>query len=208
MDIILKEEKWYWPEGASGDSSWNHQHLSLDLFSKIKPHLKGSSVAVQAGGNCGFILSQFVEHFDHIYTFEPDPVNFMCLAMNITSPKVIKLQACIGDANGLVGISNELNDIGAVHVSSQGGHIPMLKIDDLKLERCDLIQLDVEGYEYNALVGAKETIRKFGPVICAEWYEPWAHRFGITRGGWDAFFTVMGYTHVVNDGNDEIYVRK
>ena len=32
----------------------------------------------------------------------------------------------------------------------------------------DLIALDVEGFEYKALLGAKETIEKFHPVIIAE----------------------------------------
>lgn len=207
MDIILKDEKWYWPDSEAGNNSWKHQSNSANLFTKINPYLKGNNVAIQAGGNCGLILSQFVDHFHHIYTFEPDPVNFMCLTMNVTSPKVIKLQACVGNDNTMVGISNEIPDIGAVHVSGTG-YVPSFKIDDLPLSDCNLIQLDVEGYEYSALLGAKETIKKFSPVICAEWYEPWAQRFGIHRGMWNAFFTFMGYTHVLSDGQDEIYIKK
>ena len=41
------------------------------------------------------------------------------------------------------------------------------KIDDLKLKP-DLVKLDIEGYEFNALLGARKTIRRFKPVIYIE----------------------------------------
>lgn len=42
-----------------------------------------------------------------------------------------------------------------------------IKIDDLNLKP-DLIKLDIEGYEFNALLGARKTIKKFKPVIYIE----------------------------------------
>lgn len=207
MAIIIKDDRWYWPDGVAGDNSWNHQHTSANLFELIKPHLKGNSTVIQAGGNCGYVLSQFVPHFRHIYTFEPDPVNFICLTMNVTEPHVIKMQACLGDTVKMVSISSEIPDIGAFHVDATPGYIPTFKVDDFKLDQCDLIQLDVEGFEYMALKGAEETIRKFRPVICAEWYDQWAYRFGVTRSQWDYFFKGFGYTLVHTEGNDEIYAR-
>lgn len=44
----------------------------------------------------------------------------------------------------------------------------MYRIDDLGLEECDLIHLDIEGYEEKALEGAIETIKKFKPTIVTE----------------------------------------
>ena len=41
-------------------------------------------------------------------------------------------------------------------------------IDDLNLWACDLIQLDVEGFEHKALKGAEHTIRRFRPTIVLE----------------------------------------
>ena len=48
------------------------------------------------------------------------------------------------------------------------GNIPQFMIDDLDLSDCDLIWLDLEGYELQALAGALNTIEKFNPVIMAE----------------------------------------
>ena len=53
-------------------------------------------------------------------------------------------------------------------IAGGGGHIPCLTIDILDLHACDLIQLDVEGFEYRILQGAVRTIEKYRPVIAAE----------------------------------------
>lgn len=53
----------------------------------------------------------------------------------------------------------------------KSGGIPTFLIDDMQLEHCDLIFLDVEGFELEALKGATETIKKFGPLVMAERYE-------------------------------------
>jgi len=50
--------------------------------------------------------------------------------------------------------------------------LPMMKLDDLSLQRCDLIKIDIEGMEFDALVGADETIRRFRPVIYFEQARP------------------------------------
>jgi len=44
----------------------------------------------------------------------------------------------------------------------------MLMLDQLELDACGLIQLDVEFYELNVLRGALKTIEKFKPVITCE----------------------------------------
>lgn len=45
-------------------------------------------------------------------------------------------------------------------------------IQDKKIDKVDFIKADIEGYERNMLLGAKETLRKFGPklAICTYHY--------------------------------------
>jgi hypothetical protein len=50
----------------------------------------------------------------------------------------------------------------------EGGHIPILRVDDLALPHCDLMMLDLEGYELFALKGALNTITRCKPVIVME----------------------------------------
>jgi hypothetical protein len=44
----------------------------------------------------------------------------------------------------------------------------MLRIDDFEFENVDLVWLDVEGLEFEALKGAEETIKEWKPWILAE----------------------------------------
>jgi hypothetical protein len=82
-----------------------------------------------------------------------------------------------------------------------------MRIDDMHLPSCDLIQLDIEGYELFALQGAQRTIEQYRPVIMIEWYEPWAERYGTNQKMRDDFFNHVGYKKVLVKDNDIIYKR-
>jgi FkbM family methyltransferase len=167
-------------------------------------HVKSPGIMVQAGGNCGHYVRQFSQRFDTVYTFEPDPLNFLCLTLNCGN-NVIKTQACLGNENKFVSI-NRKSDAGAIYVTGQG-NIPTMRIDDMHLPSCDLIQLDIEGYELFALQGAQRTIEQYHPVIMIEWYEPWAERYGTNQKMRDEFFNNIGYKKVLVKDNDIIYKR-
>lgn len=49
-----------------------------------------------------------------------------------------------------------------------GDNVPIITIDSLTLNRCDLIKIDVEGAEIEVLKGAKTAIKKFLPIIYVE----------------------------------------
>lgn len=46
--------------------------------------------------------------------------------------------------------------------------VPMVSIDSLKLKRCDLIKIDVEGMEVEVLDGAANTILQHRPIVFVE----------------------------------------
>src|SRR5690606_31779742 len=58
-----------------------------------------------------------------------------------------------------------------------GGTIPVMSLDSLQLKDVDLIQLDIEGYEMNALEGASNTIDRCRPVVCLELRDH-SHHYG------------------------------
>jgi FkbM family methyltransferase len=140
----------------------------------VSTFCKKKNVVVQAGGNYGIYPKIYSEIFETVYTFEPDPINFYCLTRNVTNLNVIKFQSCLGASHELVSIDINKNSIakkgfnsGTFQVSGKG-KIPTLTIDDLGLTTCDLIHLDIEGFEGIALQGAIETIKKCKPAICLE----------------------------------------
>lgn len=205
---VIKDNKWIWP--SSDENSWQGQNESVDLVNRILPHVRNNEVLVQAGGNCGFILSTFLPHFETIYTFEPDPINFYCLNQNVTDPKVIKLQSCLGTDPNPVKTQQlirpkRLHDIGGVHVNGKGP-TPSIPLDSLHLPKCDLIQLDVEGYELHALLGATETIKKHRPTLCIEFCEKWLNRYDNTSEQILELLEKLNYKEVDAHRVDRIFI--
>lgn len=204
----IKDKKWVWP--AIDQNSWEAQNEHVGLVNHILPYVTNKNIMIQAGGNCGFILSTFVDHFKTIYTFEPDPVNFYCLNQNVTAQHVFKMQACLGKTKETVNVKQLIredrpHDTGGVHVHGSG-LTPTIVIDELNLTGCDLIQLDIEGYELNALMGAIETIKKYKPVICVELCEKWLNRYDNTSDDVYDFLTSLNYKLIDNEGVDKIFI--
>ena len=201
---ISQRDNWYWPTQDTDCWAFMHNH-AVNLPDIVSEYVKEKGVVVQAGGNAGYYIRRYAELYDVVYTFEPQPESFLCLTLNCDTSNVVKFQACVGDKPGFLSLDHHGHDIGATHVSGKG-IFPTMRIDDLKLERCDLLQLDTEGFEYFGLLGAKETIEKFKPVLCVEWYTTWAARYGITLDMVESFIFQFGYKLVKQYVSDRIYI--
>ncbi len=152
---------------------------------KILGKVKTMNVCVQAGGNLGMYPRMLATRFKTLYTFEPDPLNFACLVKNVTTDNVIKLNAGLGSQNELVGMNIlAVSNLGMNQTvqGAAGGYIPMFTIDQLALKECNLIWLDIEKREDQAIYGAEQTIMKFHPVIALETATPEIVRWLEERG--------------------------
>jgi FkbM family methyltransferase len=132
-------------------------------------HLNGKRTCIQAGGAIGIWPMRLAQYFDNVYTFEPEPINYECLIHNTAGIENIYCEnAALGNENKKIKMF--LPSIGhcGAWIVQDNGPTPMLRIDELDLKDVDLIYLDIEGYEYYALEGAAETIRKYKPVIGLE----------------------------------------
>ena len=112
-------------------------------------------------------------------------MNFRCLCTNAPAENIFKFNAALGDVHRGVGLSLRPDNVGAHHVDG-AGDIPTLLIDDLALQGCDLIYLDIEGYELPALRGAESTIERCKPVISIE-DKGMSERYGIAKGEAEAW---------------------
>jgi FkbM family methyltransferase len=204
-DKISEREDYWWPSHDIG--CWNYMHQNASVPQLLSGYVKNKGVVVQAGGNAGFYIKQYAELFERVYTFEPDPLNFLCLTLNCDTPNVVKIQACVGDKPGFVEVEGWVSDIGATHIKGPG-ILPTLRIDDLGLEQCDLLQLDTEGFEYYGLLGAEQTIKKCKPVICVEWYEEWGLRYGVTLQMVEDLLTSWNYKLVAQHEYDRVYITE
>jgi FkbM family methyltransferase len=177
----------------------------------VSQFCKNKRTVVQAGGNCGIYPRLYSELFETVYTFEPDPVNFYCLVQNIKNTNVIKFQSCLGSEHKLVSVAIDENTVakkgyncGTFQVSGNG-KVPVLKIDDLALDQCDLIHLDIEGFEGFALQGAMETIKKFKPTICLE-INGLGKQYGWPENKIHNLLETINYKFEITTENDQIFL--
>lgn len=213
LKVIINSEGWLWPkDDGDGDyegpkSCWAYMKNHSDTPVLIAELLPQKRVVVQAGGNAGYYTKQYAALFDTVYTFEPDPVNFYCLNSNVTGSNVIKIQACLGERHNCVGLDRTTPDVGSTHVKGIG-LIPTFRIDDLNLQFCDLIHLDIEGYELYAFKGAIETIKKFKPVIVFEFHDAWALRYSTNLEDIETFILSLGYKFKQIIRGDRVFVHE
>ena len=90
-----------------------------------------------------------------VIAFEPDSLHYQCLVKNVTDD-VETHQLAVGSEEKLISLSED-NFTQSKRIVGEGS-IPMITIDNMKLDDVDLIKIDVEGYEMEVLKGAKKTL--------------------------------------------------
>lgn len=168
---------------------------------------RGRKVAVQAGGNLGVFAARLAEEFDAVYTFEPDALLFPLLVENAPAENIIRFQAALGEKSSFIGTKRTTETqthAGVTHVDGDG-IIPTMRIDDLGLNACDLLYLDIEGYELFALKGAAQTIKRHRPVIVLEINDCCA-RYDYTKADLLALMAEWGYVQRNRVHNDHMFI--
>ncbi|SRR5258708_1896226 len=166
-------------------NDWIAIHLS-DLLSK-------DSVVLDIGANVGLLTLPFSKQVPQgkIYAFEPDNVARESLEENIRLNKLINvivfpfaLQDDVArksitfykretkDADGLT--NKGLSSIEAIEkFTIETVRVPATTVDAIisnqKINHIDFIKIDVEGAEVKVLKGARNTIKKYMPIILYEY---------------------------------------
>lgn len=73
-------------------------------------------------------------------------------------------------------------------------------LDSYDFQDVDIIKIDVEGFEYDVMLGARETIKKWLPVVQVEMVYGQPHRFGYTVHDILNYFDELGYKMTLCDG--------
>lgn len=204
MSRFAIRDSYLWP--AKDEYCYQATIGQVDDLNLAIQFCKKKDVVIQAGGNCGIWPKELSSHFKWVYTFEPDADNFVCLVNNAPEYNIIRTQAVLGDKNIPVGMSIDHTNIGA-HCVAGVGVIPQIRIDDLNLPACDFMQLDIEGYEFNALLGAENTIKKYNPVLMLE-NKGHEKRYGVADGAMQDWLEALGYKLKVKVGRDIILVKE
>lgn len=136
-------------------------------------YLNQESLYVDVGTNIGY-HAVAVNHFIgcNVIGFEPHPHHFAVVAHNVKDRNIVIYNAAASNKTGTIHIADfdesEIGNYGEVSKNNDGVEVQSIKLDDLKLETCTVIKIDVEGHELNVMKGASRTIKKHRPVIFFE----------------------------------------
>jgi FkbM family methyltransferase len=189
----------YWPDDVAG--KWKHSLKHVKSVEWAMAACRQHRTAVQAGGNIGIWPRRMAEVFDRVYTFEPEPISRACLERNVFKNVTVSA-AALGAMNGRCSI--ERKSLGS-HCVTEGSDVPMVTLDSYELQDLDLLQLDVEGYEWHALMGAVATIIRCHPLIQVE-LRGFTQQYGHSDTAVRKLLASLGYQVVTEQpGNDFVF---
>lgn len=153
------------------------QYLPNDL-SDFSFRWMGGEVIIDCGAFNGDVtrkLAKRIAKYEKIYAFEPDKNNVKQLNKRCKHMKNIEIiEAACSNRNGILSFV-EMDTSGGSYVSNNSDEkskqVKCLTIDTVINDgRCDFIKMDIEGAEWDALHGARETIVKNKPRLAISIY--------------------------------------
>ena len=205
---------WYFPDFDRHFSRTVSQHPITDYqqatLNEAILHVKKFDCAVDVGGNIGLHAVRFANLFACVHSFEPTDINFECLKINTKQFNNIVLHKTgLGDKESTVSIKlpSDTDNCGNFSIVDFDQYtdnvieqlINICTLDSVNLAP-DLIKIDVQGFDYNVLLGAADTIAQHRPVIIIE------SETKKSRNTIGEFLTVRGYSVAAKIRHDQIWV--
>ncbi len=167
--------------GGTDAELFLHHQRDVDVIAIMKERLHRGSTFVDIGANIGYETlygAHLVGDSGHVYAFEPIPhlVSQIkeSIALNAFS-NITVIEKAAGNKDGYETIYLHDEDAGLTSITNKNGASHSVSIDVTMLDKelahiknVDVIKLDVEGYEYEALQGGKNTIATYTPTIIFE----------------------------------------
>jgi len=180
-------ERWSTPHGEfwvpAGTISYLHGELGeqqAGIYSEHGLGARSGDVVLDCGASLGaYTRKALSEGASKVIAIEPVPANVVCLqrtfSREIAEGKVVVAAKGVWDQEGSMEMYID-SQSPAVHSFVRDFHkenkrvrLPLTTIDrlagELHLETVNLIKMDIEGAERNALRGAKATLARFHPRL-------------------------------------------
>lgn len=212
-DLAMDINHYTWPrDGPMWEKS------AVEKFFSFVPRDKKACM-VDVGAQSG-LYTLFAKHFPnlHIHAFEPFPDSMKALKENIKLNNITNVTTYdfgVSDKcgeyvlntsrhhNGLHTMgTNPLRFNDVVPISIKTTTIDSLNID------VDFIKIDTEGWEYNILKGAEETIKRCKPLMQIEWNETNMAQCSVNPIELKEYVTSLGYVPVSKIGEELILIHE
>jgi FkbM family methyltransferase len=163
--------------GRSFDLYGEFSEGESDLFRQL---VRPGHTVVEVGANLGahtLLLAQLAGPSGRVLAFEPQRLVFQALCANMALNSITNAH-CFHQAAGaepgelLVPVLDPLrtNNFGGLALGGhrQGERVPVVPLDDLNLDLCDILKIDAEGMEGDVLRGARRMIARLAPTLYVE----------------------------------------
>ena len=153
------------------------------LINRYKNMIKEGDTVLDIGSYLGthtICFSQLVGDTGIVNCYEPQTEIYSLLEKTIKENDITNVKLynkAVYSSVGTIEFSN--TNTGKASISHIRPRLPSpvkkivetVTVDILKLNRCDFIKMDIEMGEWQALIGAEETINKFKPIIFLETFK-------------------------------------
>ena len=172
-----------------GQSIEKYGHYQLEEKKIFSKYINKESVVLDIGANIGTHTLWFAQNSKIVMAFEPQRYAFQMLCANMALNSIQNAdckQLGVGSTREIIevafidpetennfgGLSLQDHSIEKVReekgIHLDGEKIAVCKIDDMGLQECDFIKIDVEGMEPQVLMGGRATILDLRPYIYIE----------------------------------------
>jgi len=174
-----------WVVGAGEHGYWLGSY-EMNKRQAFEDEIKSGAVVYDIGANVGYyslLAAELVGDEGHVYAFEPLPRNISFLKQHMAInhlENVTVIEAAVSDAGGEayfnLGASTSMGHL------AETGEITVEKVSldemlaDGLLKPPDYMKVDVEGAEYEALMGARKLIEKYRPILFLDTHQREAHK--------------------------------
>ena len=163
-------------------------------------YVKNWNTCIDVGSQFGFWTRPLLKKFKTVHCFEPNLLFRECFLKNIPLDNVTL------HPYGLSNSEHTAHQSKDGQVLSMGeGSVQCRTLDSFKFDNVDFIKIDVDGFEHQVLIGAKQTIKKFNPVINIEMKKM---KRSLTVFNCTNFLKKRGYRMAKRVKSDEIWVKK
>jgi FkbM family methyltransferase len=159
----------------------SHAHIrgtyEAPFLDAIAASVRPGMVCYDVGASIGYVSLLLARTSRKVYAFEPSPVAREEIAAHLNANQISHVEVVphpVSDARRTVKFGLTDNAYGSA-IAREEGEWPTLDLETIALdefaathEQPDLIKIDIEGEEGNALRGAIGLLRDKKPIICCE----------------------------------------
>jgi FkbM family methyltransferase len=169
----------HWPSTFSLSRLYQVIAETLDkndwhYYQKDKTVVTKGEIILDIGTAEGLFPLTVVDYCQHIYMIEPSKIFLGCLQKTFDNytDKISLFNVAVGNQEGRIPFDeNSLDGKVALDTEQSSYEIEIRKIDTLmENKKITYLKADIEGFEYEMLKGAEETIKKNKPKIAITTY--------------------------------------